>query len=173
MRTTDRIAFSLLFVCILASGAVAQTSGADAATRVVNGYLTVQSALARDSMKNVSTGAQALAEAVRAHEAKSLPAAIAKQAEALANAKSLNKARRAFKPLSESLIAHLRVNDVPPGTYYEFYCPMAKASWLQTGKEAKNPYLGWRAETPTWGWSCAAVLMSKFQGASAPSAPVS
>ena len=25
---------------------------------------------------------------------------------------------------------------------YEVYCPMAKASWLQTSKEVANPYLG-------------------------------
>lgn len=164
MRTVKHIVLSLLFCPIIAT-AVVQTSLAGPATRVMDAYLTAQSALARDSMKNLSASAQALAEAVRADETKSFSVAIAEQAEALANAKTLAKARRAFEPLSESLIAYLKARNehLPPGTYFEFYCPLAKARWLQTGAKAKNPYLGLRAQTSTWGWTCAGVVKAKFE----------
>jgi len=57
-------------------------------------------------------------------------------------AKDLKAAREAFKPLSTSLIKYLADNKVPKGTYYEAYCPMVKASWLQPDKSVKNPYMG-------------------------------
>jgi hypothetical protein len=117
-------------------------------------------------MKNVSVNAHALAKAVRGDEAKSLPAAIADQADALAKAKNLAKARNAFKALSESLIAHLKSNGTPQGTYFEVYCPIAKASWLQAGETVRNPYLGPRSATPTWGWACSAVVKAKFESPS-------
>ena len=67
---------------------------------------------------------------------------VAKQAEALAKAKDLKAAREADKPLSASLIKYLADNKAGKGTYHEAYCPMVKASWLQTGKDIKNPYMG-------------------------------
>jgi Cu(I)/Ag(I) efflux system membrane fusion protein len=50
--------------------------------------------------------------------------------------------RKAFKPLSDSLIDHLAGLKLDSGAYREIYCPMEEASWLQTGKEIKNPYVG-------------------------------
>jgi hypothetical protein len=38
--------------------------------------------------------------------------------------------------------AHLKEQKVPAGSYYVAYCPMAKASWLQTSKTILNPYMG-------------------------------
>ena len=54
----------------------------------------------------------------------------------------LQTARAALKPLSESLIRYLKDQKVPAGAYHEAYCPMAKASWLQTDTTIANPYLG-------------------------------
>ncbi len=145
--------------------AVAQSSASDSTERVLNNYLAAQSALARDSLKNVSTSAEAMVAATRGEGAKA--GDIARQAAALAKARSLTKAREAFKPLSQSLIGYLETNGVPAGTYYELYCPTVKAEWVQTGKEARNPYLGLRASTATWGWACAAVVRAKFESPSA------
>lgn len=146
---------------------VAASASQPALTRAIENalenYLNVQSALARDSMQNVSVDAQALAKAVRGDESKALPMALAEQADTLAKAKNLAKARNAFKPLSESVIAFLKANGAPPGIYYEVYCPIAKASWLQTGATVRNPYLGPRSATPTWGWACAGVVKTKFE----------
>ena len=166
MKTTNPFLASALFGALLLMWATVQPSSASASQDVLSHYLSMQSALARDSMKHVSISAQAVAEAVRRDETKSFPTAIANQAEAVAKAKNIVKARQAFKPLSESLIAHLQSSSAPPGTYYEVYCPIAKASWLQTGETVKNPYLGPRSATPTWGWACAGEVKAKFENAS-------
>jgi iron complex transport system permease protein len=40
------------------------------------------------------------------------------------------------------LIKYLADNKAGKGTYHEAYCPMVKASWLQTEKNITNPYMG-------------------------------
>ncbi len=165
-RAVRASSFSSASVCIalFLAWATAQGSFASTPQDVLDHYLSVQTALARDSMKNVSADARALAEAVRSDETKSLPAAIAEHAEALAKAKRLTDARNTFKALSESLIAYLKGNGAPEGTYFEVYCPIAKARWVQAGETVRNPYLGPRFATPTWGWACAGVVKNKFEG---------
>ena len=109
---------------------------------VYDHYLKVESALASDSVKGVDEHANAIAKAVRGDDMKMLPADVAQEADRLATAKDLKSAREAFKPLSASLIKYLTDNKVAKGTYHEAYCPMVKASWLQTEKAIKNPYMG-------------------------------
>lgn len=105
-------------------------------------YLKIQTELAKDFVKGIGDHASAIAKAVRVDEMKMLSPEVAKQAETLAKAKNLKAAREAFKPLSVSLIKYLTGNKAGKGTYHEAYCPMAKASWLQTGQEIVNPYMG-------------------------------
>jgi hypothetical protein len=109
---------------------------------VYDSYLKIQAELVNDSLKGVADNATAIAKAVRGDEMKMLPADVATQADALAQAKDLKTAREAFKPLSTSLIKYLADNKVGKGVYHEAYCPMVKASWLQPGKDIKNPYMG-------------------------------
>lgn len=109
---------------------------------VYDSYLKIQAELAKDSIKGIDENASAIAKAVKGDEMKMLPADVATQAEALAKAKDLKAAREAFKPLSKSLIKYLADNKAGKGTYHEVYCPMVKASWLQTEKDIKNPYMG-------------------------------
>lgn len=116
---------------------------------VYDAYLKIQAELVKDSLKGVSDNAAAIAKAVRGDDMKMLPSEVATQADTLAQAKDLKSAREAFKPLSTSLIKYLSDNKAGKGTYHEVYCPMAKASWLQSGTEIKNPYLG--KEMPTCG----------------------
>ena len=54
----------------------------------------------------------------------------------------LAAARDAVKSLSDSLIQFVKGQKVAAGTYHVAYCPMAKASWLQTGKTVMSPYMG-------------------------------
>ncbi len=129
-------------------------------------YFRIQTALARDSMKNISRNAQALATAARADQAGALPPALAAEAGALAKARKLASARTAFKSLSEALIGYTKANGSLADTVYELYCPKVKAPWLQPTRVAKNPYLGLRADTATWGWTCFAVVKAEFQGRS-------
>jgi hypothetical protein len=109
---------------------------------VLDHYLSIQTELAKDSVKGLDEHANAITKAVKDDDMKMLSLDVAKQAEALAKAKDLKAAREAFKPLSASLIKYLADNKAGKGTYHEAYCPMAKASWLQTGKEITNPYMG-------------------------------
>lgn len=109
---------------------------------VYDHYLKIQSELANDSLKGVGEHASAIAKAAKADDMKMLPADVATQAEKVGQAKNLKAAREAFKPLSASLIKYLADNKVPKGTYREASCPMVKASWLQTDKAIKNPYMG-------------------------------
>ncbi len=109
---------------------------------VYDHYLKIQSELAKDSLKGVDENANAIAKAVRGDEMKMLPVQVAKEAETVAKAEDLKSAREAFKPLSASLAKYLADNKAGKGVYHEAYCPMAKASWLQTEKDVKNPYYG-------------------------------
>ena len=109
---------------------------------VMDHYLKIQGELAKDSIKGVDEHAAAIAKVVKGGAMKMLSSDVAKQADTLAQAKDLKAARAAFKPLSASLVKYLADNKSGVGTYHEAYCPMVKASWLQTGKAIKNPYMG-------------------------------
>lgn len=126
-----------------AAPATAALSKSDATGRVVfENYFAVQTALASDSAEKVPASAALLARALRADATKSFPTEILAQVDALAQAKDLGAARKAFRPLSESLIKYVKSAKVTAGTFYEVYCPMAKASWLQADKVVRNPYFG-------------------------------
>ena len=109
---------------------------------VYDNYLAIQKELTRDSIKGVDAHAAAISKAVKSDQMKMLPVEVAKEADALAAACDVKVAREAFKPLSASLIKYLADNKAGKGVYHEAYCPMAKASWLQTEKEVRNPYYG-------------------------------
>lgn len=109
---------------------------------VYDHYLKIQDSLASDSLNGVAGNANAIAKAVEGDSMKMLPEAVATQAEVLAKASDLNSARSAFKPLSNSLIKYLGDHNVPAGTYRVAYCPMARASWLQSDTSIRNPYFG-------------------------------
>ncbi len=108
---------------------------------VFDHYLKIQTNLANDSLKGVSTEADAIVKAVQSDSMKMLPDAVATQAADLAKAPDLKAARAAFKPLSKSLIQYLADHHAK-GAYVEVYCPMAHASWLQADKNVNNPYFG-------------------------------
>lgn len=109
---------------------------------VFDGYIQIQTALAGDSLEGVTTRAQAIAKSVKEDKANTFLATIGQQAEAVAKAKDLADAREAFKPLSESLIQFAAKDSTVSGLYRQVHCPMAKASWLQTGTTVSNPYMG-------------------------------
>ena len=109
---------------------------------VLDNYLAIQKELTKDSIKGVDQHAAAISKAVKGDDMKMLPPDVAAEADTLAKAKDIKAAREAFKPLSTSLVKYLADNKAGKGTYHEAYCPMAKASWLQTEKEVRNPYYG-------------------------------
>ncbi len=105
-------------------------------------YFAVHAALASDSAEKVPASAGLLAKALRADGGNSLPTEFLAQVEALAQAKDLAGARKAFRPVSESLIKYVKSGKIAAGSFYEAYCPMAKAHWLQSDKVVRNPYFG-------------------------------
>ena len=109
---------------------------------VYDNYINVQGALAKDSLEGISKAATAMAKNIQVDTSKALSPKVAQQAEALSKAKDLASARDAFKNLSDSLIQHLGSQKVDAGVYHVAYCPMAKASWIQTSKTVINPYMG-------------------------------
>jgi hypothetical protein len=113
-----------------------------AVATVFDGYIQIQTALAGDSLEGVTANAQAIARTVKEDKANTFAGKIAEQAETLAKAKDLAAAREAFKPLSESLIKIAAKDSAVSSVYRQAYCPMAKASWLQSGSSVSNPYMG-------------------------------
>ena len=105
-------------VAVLAAAAPVDTAGAFLA-----GYEKVRAALADDNLAAATTAAQALPGA-----------------EAVAQAKSIGAARKAFKGLS------LRAVELAQGRpgWWRMHCPMypGGADWVQPSAEVANPYWG-------------------------------
>jgi hypothetical protein len=147
MKNTSCLLLAAALTSIPFSGFSAERKKAEGALNesgksVLDHYLAIQKELANDSIKGVAEYALAIAKAVKADETKMLPADVAKNAETLAKAKDIKAARQADKPLSTSIIKYLTDNKIGKGVYHEAYCPMVRASWLQTDKALKNPYMG-------------------------------
>ena len=135
--------FTLPFASFAADEKMADSSALMQPVKsVLDHYLMIQAALAKDSIKGVDENAGAIAKSVRGDEMKMLSPDVATQAETLAKTTDLETARAAFKPLSNSLIKYLADHKAGAGTYHEAFCPMAGASWLQMEKNIKNPYMG-------------------------------
>ena len=136
-----------ILLTLLALGTIATLAPARAASlpdplqTSVDQYLVIQTALAGDSLDGVPEAATALAEAAKTGDGV-VPAAAGSQAEAVAKASDLKAAREAFKPLSATLIEVLAAQDSKSGHYYEAFCPMADAAWIQSDKTIANPYYG-------------------------------
>lgn len=97
-------------------------------------YVTIQSALAADKLDGVREAAESVA--------KLLPGPIGAQAAAVAAASDIATARERFKLLSASVIQLVDQEKLQTGKYFEAYCDMAKAGWLQAGRTLRNPYYG-------------------------------
>lgn len=107
---------------------------------VVDNYIKLQVSLSKDSVEGLKEAGSAMVKAIG--DEKGFSAKIAQQANALATAQDIDAAREALKPLSQSLIEYLKAQNALTGKYREAYCPMAKASWIQTEAEIINPYMG-------------------------------
>ena len=135
-------AIAAVVLCTTAVRAADEPALMEPVKSVLNHYLAIQTNLVSDSIKGMDEHAKAIAAAVKGDTMKMLPPEVAKQAETLAQAGDIKAARAAFKPLSASLIKYLAGKKAGKGVYHEVYCPMADASWLQMGKDIRNPYMG-------------------------------
>jgi len=108
---------------------------------VLGEYVKIQQALAGDSLKGVPEAAAAIVATVKGNEGV-LPGTTASEAEAVGKATDIKSARAAFKPLSVTLIGAASALKEKTGHFYEAYCPMAGAAWIQADKKVANPYYG-------------------------------
>lgn len=145
MKNSVRLLFALALLAAPVAAFAADTKNdalMEPVKSVLDNYLAIQKELTKDSIKGVDQHAAAISKAVKADDMKMLSSDVATEADTLAKAKDIKAAREAFKPLSASLVKYLADNKAGKGTYHEAYCPMAKANWLQTEKEVRNPYYG-------------------------------
>lgn len=127
-------------------------SAFDAAMQaVIEPYLMIQDALARDSVEGVSAAAARLAAATgglkpetvtgeHAGHYTDVPAKLSAGAKAVGEAADLAAARDAFKQLSMPM--GMWATMAKPAGLDLVYCPMAKGSWIQKTGPIRNPYHG-------------------------------
>ena len=135
------ITLTLLALLSIITASQAQDEASTPLKTVLEQYVKIQAALAADSLQGIPEAATAIASAAK-ENAGVLPEATASQAEAVAKATDIKAARAAFKPLSTTLIAAANTPKEKTGHYYEAFCPMANAAWIQTDKKVANPYYG-------------------------------
>jgi hypothetical protein len=122
--------------------AVAALAGAAMLTpAIVDPAIAIQTALAKDSMTNVTANAAAIAEEANKLQP-SAPKVVA-AAKELQKATKIADARTAFGNLNEALVAYMDANKLSadPSTRIA-YCPMVRKPWLQKDGAINNPYFG-------------------------------
>lgn len=106
------------------------------AARAFEHYEGVRKALANDKLADAAPHAKQLVAAVEpvgGADAK-------KAAEALADAKTIEDARKHFATLSAILVPKFQEANIPGA--YAYMCSMENASWMQRGTAIENPYYG-------------------------------
>ena len=115
---------------------------------IIEPYLTIQAALARDSIDEVKAGAGNVATAATSLGAPAMR--IDTAAVQLASAADLADAREKFGTLSDAIVTYMDgLHITPPDGVRIAFCPMAKKPWLQQGSTLANPYYG--STMPTCG----------------------
>ena len=124
---------------------------------LVNAYLSLQKALAEDSLTQALAAGQRIEKArsqtivERPQQArvfwKTISSALVKEIPALLESKSLEQARAAFEEVSAVIERLLAAFGNPTETKLHLaYCPMAMgsegATWIQIGEEIDNSYFG-------------------------------
>lgn len=104
-------------------------------TPLLESYLGVTEGLAADDLDRARRAATALADRATAAEEPTLAA----EARALANAESLEQARKALKSISRQVEPMAKTSQ----NHVVMTCPMAAADWVQAaGTPVENPYYG-------------------------------
>ena len=116
---------------------------------LVTAYLDLRQSLANDQFEDVSAKMASIGEQAQPLT-DSDSAEVQQLAQSLvevsaAKPEDIEGAREAYKAISAPVIELVKL--VPPTddvaeTFYVGYCPMVKASWLQTSEELANPYMG-------------------------------
>jgi Cu(I)/Ag(I) efflux system membrane fusion protein len=144
------LAVGLMF--LVGPSAQAGAKGFDSAMQpILASYLEIHDALASDGLEGVVAQARSIEEAAKsldpshlagehADHYKTVPQKLGEAAAAMGKASDLEQAREALKGLSKPMAMWATMSK-PKGINVVF-CAMAKGSWLQRGKEIRNPYYG-------------------------------
>ena len=156
MTRLTSIALGVLAVAAAACGPGAKgappastpPAGSALAPSIVEPYLKIHEALARDSVDDVKANAGAVATAAAALGAPAMK--IDTAALQLAAAADLADARTKFGALSEAMVVYMNgLHLTPPAGVRVAFCPMVQTRWLQRGSTIANPYFG--SQMPTCG----------------------
>lgn len=127
--------------CFVLASMVAPVAAAELPAALVDAYLSAQTALADDSMKELPAAAKAIETSATPLGAGAKT--VVDGAHKLGSAKDLAAARTAFAELSEALVAYAeKSGSTLPAGLHVAYCPMADKPWVQKGTDIKNPYYG-------------------------------
>lgn len=118
----------------IALSLVASISLAGEPSDVLDSYIRVSDALAKDDLATAKTEAAALAEVSRTEKQDAMSAEAAK----VAAATSLGLARKTFKTASAEAVKLAADKE----GYHVMTCPMVKADWVQKTTAIENPYMG-------------------------------
>ena len=132
----------MILSAVVATVFLAASAGAaELPKALLDPYLQVQAALARDKFEPVAMNAKAIAAtAATLGKDAELLASTAKKLEA---AKDIAAARTAFGEVSDALVAYAEKTKSDLGADVRVaYCPMVNKPWLQKDKEIQNPYYG-------------------------------
>jgi Cu(I)/Ag(I) efflux system membrane fusion protein len=140
-RTMKKITATFLAIAAAVSTSFAHEHATTPLQTILVEYVKIQQALAGDSLNGVPEAATAIVTAIKGNEGE-LPGTAVSQAEVVGKATDIKAARAAFKPLSVTLIGAASSLKKKTGHFYEAYCPMAGAAWIQADKKVANPYYG-------------------------------
>lgn len=128
-------------------------SGSVMAASIIEPYLAIQEALARDSTDEVKANAGTIATAATALGAPAMKidtSALQLAGSLDAEQPDIKLVRERFGALSEAIETYMTgLNLKAPDGVKIAWCPMVKKPWLQRGETIANPYYG--ADMPTCG----------------------
>ena len=153
MKNAVQLSVTLAILAIFVAGCAPNTSstpkaGEAMSQAIIEPYLTIQTALAKDSIDEVKASAGNVATAATSLGAPAMR--IDTAAVQLASAADLADAREKFGTLSDAIVTYMDgLHITPPDGVRIAFCPMVKKPWLQQGSTLANPYYG--STMPTCG----------------------
>ncbi len=141
----------VMTVLMMVLSLFAENSFDETMNKITVEYMKIKDTLTNDKTDNINNNAKSilklskkldLTNVTEEHQAhfKKLPMNISAAAKDLSKAKDIKAMRKAFNDLSKPMA--MWVTMMKPAGINVAYCSMNPGSWLQTGKEIRNPYYG-------------------------------
>jgi len=138
------------FLAIVTLAVLPAVAADDDDNAVLDSYTAVSTALSNDDLSTARKEASNLAENAKADG----DSEISRHAAELAECESLDAAREQFKAMSDEATTLAKGSD----KYHVMTCPMAKATWVQTGEKLMNPYMGKKMQ------QCGSMMKAEKEG---------